>query len=192
MIKAIVFDYVGVIAPSGISSLLKAKYGENSPIITELNQYSNKWDLGEINYEEYNQLLSKITKTPVELIWDTFFKNIKPFPEVIDLIKKLKKNYKIFLLSNNFSPNLKKIMKNQNIENLFDEIIISSDYHLKKPQQEFFNLMLSIGKISASEAIFIDDRLENTDAANNLGIKSFQFIDAATLQKDLTSIDIKY
>lgn len=191
MIKAIVFDYSGVIAPSYVSSWIRKNFPNDDLKIKKFNEYSIMWDMGEMDYEKYNNLLSEITKIPSEEIWNTFFKHIQPFQGVIELIKILKKNYKIILFSNNFAPNLRKIIKNQNIENLFDEIIISSDYHMVKPQKDFFDLLLSIARIDKSEAIFFDDRIINVDAANKFGIKSFTFVDADTVKKDLSKNNIE-
>jgi HAD superfamily hydrolase (TIGR01509 family) len=77
------------------------------------------------------------------------------------------------------------MLKNQKIENLFDEIIFSAEYKMSKPDPKIYHLALSLGKIKASEAIFIDDKQENIDAAKKIGIKSFLFKDNKTLKKDL-------
>jgi len=185
MIKAIVFDYMDVISPSPIRKWLKKNYPNDDERLSLLNEYGNKWDMGGVALSDFYQLLSKLTEIPAESIWDVFYENLFPDQEVIEIIKKLKDNYKIILFSNNHGEHLRRMLKHQKIETLFDEIIISSEHKMLKPQKEFFDLMLSIGKIKASEAIFIDDRQKNVDAANSYGIKSFQFIDAKTLEKDL-------
>lgn len=185
MIKAIVFDYMDVIAPSPIKKLLNKYYPNDLNRFDLLKKYSQKWDLGEIDLETFYKVLSEITSTPVESVWDVFYENLFPDERVINIIKKLKQDYKIILFSNNHGDHLRRMLKHQAIDTLFDEIIISSDHKMIKPSKEFFDLMLSIGKIDASEAIFIDDQQINVDAANSYGIKSFQFIDAETLKKDL-------
>jgi len=192
MIKAIVFDYFGVIVEdSVISKWIKKNFSDPESLIKAVTDSSIKWDLGETSYSEFNNILSKHTNIPADQIFHTFFENIKIYQDTIELIKLLKKNYKIILLSNAPKENLRKMLKNQNIENLFNEIIISSEYKMMKPDPKFYELMLSIAKIDASEAIFTDDRQKNIDGAINVGIKSFLFTDAANFKKDLISVGVK-
>jgi epoxide hydrolase-like predicted phosphatase len=192
MVKAIVFDYFGVIVEdSVVSKWIKKNFSDPESRIKAVVESSIKWDLGETGYSEFNKILSRYTGIPANQIFSTFFENIKMHQGTIELIKLLKNNYKIILLSNAPKENLQKMLKNQNIENLFNEIVISAEHKIMKPDPKIYELMLSIGGINASEAIFIDDRQVNVDAAANLGIKSFLFTDATTLKNDLTSMGIK-
>lgn len=192
MIKAIVFDYFGVIIPDGpVHSWMRKNISSPESAIQTLKDLSIKWDLGEIEYPEFNNILSQYTGIPVDQVFHTLFENIKIYQDTIELIKLLKKNYKIILLSNGPKENPRLMLKHQNIENLFDEIIISAEHKIMKPNPKIYELMLSTGGINASEAVFIDDRKINVDAGNNLGIKSFLFTDAVTLKNDLSSLGIK-
>lgn len=192
MIKAIVFDYFGVISPQGIiPTYLKQKFPSPEARLQTLDEYCEKWDIGDFNYQDFNDKLAEITEISSDSIWPTFFKNREAFQDIVDIIKKLKNNYKIILFSNNCAGNLRRLLKQQGIDVLFDEIIISSEHHLVKPDPKFYELMLSIAKVDASEAIFIDDHQKNVDAGNNLGIKSLLFTDAATLKNDLINAGIK-
>ena len=192
MIKAIVFDYFGVIIPDGpVQSWLRKNTSSPEPAIQILKDLSLKWDLGETEYPEFNNILSKYTGIPVDQVFHTLFESIEIYKDTIELIKSLKKNYKIILLSNGPKENPHLMLKHQNIENLFDEIIISAEHKIMKPDPKIYELMLSVGKIDASQALFIDDRQINVDSANSLGIKSLLFTDALTLKKDLINIGIK-
>lgn len=192
MIKAIVFDYFGVIVEdSVVSKWIQKNFSDPESRVKAVFENSIKWDLGEVKYPEFNNILSKYTGIPADQIFSTFFENIKIHQGIIELIKLLKNNYKIILLSNAPKENLRKMLKNQNIENLFDEIVISSEHKIMKPDPKIYEIMLSRGGLDASEAIFIDDRQVNVDAAANLGIKSFLFTSTATLKNDLISVGIK-
>ena len=192
MIKAIVFDYFGVIVEdSVVFKWIRKNISNPEPNMQGINEGVAKWDIGEIEYSDFNNILSQNTGIPADKIFHTFFENITIYQDTIELIKSLKKNYKIILFSNGPKENPYQMLRNQNIENLFDEIIISAEHKMAKPDPKFYEHMLSIGKIDASEAIFIDDRQINVDAAANIGIKSFQFTDAATLKNDLVNFGIK-
>ena len=189
MIKAIVFDYVGVIVEeSVVTKWIRKNISNPEPNIKGIMDGITKWDLGEIEYSDFNNIISQNTGIPADQVFHTFFENITVYQDTVKLIKSLKNKYKIVLLSNGPKENPYKMLKNQNIEYLFDEIIISAEHKMVKPNPEIYKLMLSICKIDASEAIFIDDRQINVDAGNKLGIKSLLFTDAPTLKKDLQEL----
>jgi FMN phosphatase YigB (HAD superfamily) len=70
--------------------------------------------------------------------------------------------HKIGLISNTvFPPEFhQEDMRSLDIEQYFDEIIFSSDFHYRKPHPSIYNKMLRMLDISASEAFFTGDRIE--------------------------------
>jgi len=54
----------------------------------------------------------------------------------------------------------------------FDEVVLSNEVGLQKPSPEIYQLALSRLRVSADEAVFVDDREINTVAAEALGISS--------------------
>lgn len=52
---------------------------------------------------------------------------------------------------------------------------ISCDDKLRKPDKKAFELILERLKVRPEESIFIDDKQENIDAAEKLGIKTILF-----------------
>ncbi len=187
MIKTIVFDFAGVIAPGIIMSWLKRNLTRDDPRYKKFHEASNKWDLGQVTIEEFYALLSDITDIPTGSIQKELYENSTYHIEVIDIVKRLKKNYKIILFSNNFAHNVYQLLDRHDIKGLFDEIIISSEHNMKKPDSRFYQMMLSIANAKKNEVIFIDDTQENVDAGTMLGIQSFLYKDHDQLIRDLTS-----
>ncbi len=95
--------------------------------------------------------------------------------EMLDLIKEIRqKGYNTYVLSN--APlEVKEFIENNNLKNLFDGIILSAYEKLVKPNKEIYELLLNRFNIKAEESVFIDDRLDNVQAAKKLGIDAFQF-----------------
>ncbi len=58
---------------------------------------------------------------------------------------------------------------------LFDGKVISAQEGIGKPSLEIYQRLLTRFNVNASDTLFIDDRLENTQAATQLGIKSITF-----------------
>ena len=57
-------------------------------------------------------------------------------------------------------------------QDLFDGIMTSGKTKMIKPNSDIFEACLTKFKINRNQAIFIDDTIENVQAAQNLGITS--------------------
>ena len=68
---------------------------------------------------------------------------------------------------------------------LFEEIIVSGDVRLVKPDPEIFRLMLRLIGSTASECLFIDDSAANITAAKSLGFRTIHFQEPAQLEREL-------
>lgn len=190
MIRTIAFDYTGVISQGPIMNWIKENLTPDDKRYELIKQSSHKWDIGEIGLGEAYLKISEVTGVAVDRIWETFFENTKLESEILGIIKKLKKNYKIILFSNHMGELLRKLLTKHEITDLFDDIIISSEHKMKKPSVEFFNALVSIAGNNKEEVILIDDTKENIDASNQFGIKAILYTDSKKLIDDLCQLNI--
>lgn len=95
--------------------------------------------------------------------------------EILELIKNIKeKGYNTYVLSN--APlDIDKYLKDKKLNQLFNGIVLSAFEKLVKPNKEIYELILNRFNLKAEESVFIDDRLENVEAAKKVGIDAFQF-----------------
>ena len=70
----------------------------------------------------------------------------------------------------------------------FDFKTFSSEVGLIKPDPAIYELTLHGLGVSASEALFVDDREINIQAARKLGIRAIQFQSVAQLKDDLEAL----
>lgn len=110
------------------------------------------------------------------------------------IIKNLKdKGMKIVLLSNANNAFFERMVyvKYPEFKSLFDEIIISSNVGMVKPNSDIY--LYTLEKINSipEESIFIDDSLENVDAAKNLGMDGFLYTDSVSFNNYIENLDLK-
>lgn len=105
-------------------------------------------------------------------------------------MKKLKTHYKIGLLSNFVSEWLRFLFKKFNLEELFDAVVISTEHKLIKPDPKMYQLILKMLDVKPSEAVFIDDRENNTKGAEKVGIKGILFKNPQDLQDRLKELNV--
>lgn len=70
---------------------------------------------------------------------------------------------------------------------LFDQTYASWLMGVSKPDPDFWRIILTAEDVDAKDAVFIDDRQENVDAAAGLGIRAIRFRSAGELRKELLS-----
>lgn len=72
----------------------------------------------------------------------------------------------------------------------FRDIVVSGDERLVKPDPAIYHLALDRFGLQPGEAVFIDDREDNVAAANGVGMRGLQFVDAPTLRGQLSALGL--
>ncbi len=190
-IKTIFFDFFGVISSEVAPFWFQARFDEKTAK-TLKEKYMSPADKGDINEEIMFKNLSELSGESPEKICSDFLDLAVINKDVVAMIDKLSKNYKIVLLSNAQDTWLHKILTRDNLYKCFDLMIISAEVGLIKPNSEIFNLALLRSNSKAEESVFIDDNPINVSAAERVGIKGLVFSDIEKLKKDFDAIKIKY
>ncbi|MCJ7435166.1 MAG: HAD family phosphatase [Anaerolineales bacterium] len=109
----------------------------------------------------------------------------------IALVYKLKRaKYPLYLLSNFSCEKFSLMRQRHDYLELFDDIIISGEHNLVKPDPAIYHLTLKRIERAAQECIFIDDSLPNIETANELGFQTIRFVSPAQLETALHTMDI--
>lgn len=72
----------------------------------------------------------------------------------------------------------------------FQDVLVSGEVGLIKPDPAIYHLALKRFGLAAEQALFVDDRQDNVDAAAALGIGGHLFRDAATLRAELVRLGL--
>jgi len=96
----------------------------------------------------------------------------KPFPDTIEMLEKLKKSYRILLVSNTDSFSVESVLDKYDLRKYFDAIYLSCDLGLLKSNPKMFEAILEKEGIKAEDAIMVGDSIESDlIGAENAGIK---------------------
>ena len=196
MIKAIIFDYGGVIAKEGhlgafckkFSSKYKVDSKEFYSMIIKLWNNakidkipSKKFWQDSANYLNINE--NKLRKDVLK-----FFKENK---NILKLIKKLKPNYKLAILSNQIRDWLEEEVKRLKLDKIMDEISGSYDAKIAKPNIKFYKDLIKKLKVKPEEAVLIENQEKNILPAKKLGINTILIKNISQVKKELKKLNIK-
>lgn len=184
MIKNYIFDLGNVVLILDWDKVLN-KYNitqEEKELLRKHVFDSKEWallDEGVISKEDAikimkNNLPEKLHQYCINIM-DTWKEGLIINNEIIEVIKEIKnKGYNIYVLSN--APiEIDSFLKQNGLDKLFDGIILSAFEKIVKPNKEIYELILKKFNLEAKESLFIDDKLENVEAAKTIGIDAFQF-----------------
>lgn len=187
MTKAILFDCFGVIYV-GMRSYALSVCPEESR--QELEDLFVQADYGFVSGLEFNVeaagLLNLTEQQFIELCQERFHKD----PAVIGLIRKLKTNYKVSLLTNANSTIIDQLFSEDEQAELFDDVLVSSSVGMIKPQVEFFELAASRIDCLPEECVMVDDLADNIAGAKATGMHGVVFSDAGQCQSDLERLGV--
>lgn len=127
-----------------------------------------------VNYK----ILKKITQN-----------QFRPIEPVIQLMKKLRRRYKIVLFSNQ-TVWLDELNKKYKFYKNFDLLLSSHIVKVQKPDEEIYRLLMNKTRAKPEEIIIIDDLKENIQTAKKMGINAIFFKNVKQLKKELLSFGI--
>lgn len=113
-------------------------------------------------------------------------------PGTPDLIEALEQEgHAIFALSNIPSDGFKPLLEPFPILKRFRDVVISGDENCVKPDRKIYDIALSrMGNPDPGSVLFIDDREQNIEAAEALGIVGHHFSDADGLRVRLEALKL--
>jgi HAD superfamily hydrolase (TIGR01509 family) len=93
---------------------------------------------------------------------------------VHSLILRLKEQHRVVCGTNTIEEHYM-IHHERGDYNVFDTVYASHQIGLAKPRPEFYQYIIEQENVSPSQTVFIDDNLENVEAAQQIGIHSWHF-----------------
>lgn len=73
---------------------------------------------------------------------------------------------------------------------LFEDVVVSGQVRMRKPEAVIYRFALERFGLAADEAVFVDDLVENVEAANALGLTGILFRGAEGLRGDLARLGL--
>lgn len=102
-----------------------------------------------------------------------------------------RQGYPLYALSNWPAETFEKVRQKYEFLSWFDEIVISGELGIAKPDLRIFRYTLAKINRPAEECVFIDDTDANIAAAGSLGFQTIRFQDAPQLEVELRAHGVR-
>ena len=183
-IKAIIFDAYGTLFDvNSAAEKCKDKIGD------KWENFANYWRTTQLEYTWLRSLMKRhkdfwqVTEDSLEKSMKIFkidssmrnellnlYKILSPFSEVPEVLKNLKKkNYKLAILSNGTPSLLNELVKSNNLENVFDDILSIEEVKIYKPDSKVYDIPVKKYKIEKNEFAYLSANTWDVSGAGNYG-----------------------
>ncbi len=199
-IRAVFIDFGGVIVrteDNGPRMHQAERLGMTSRELEKLifeSETSQRASSGEIPEEAHWQAVAEalgVSRQESDKITTEFFSGDRADEALLDFLRSLRPERKVGLISNAWSG-LREYITRQGFEDVFDEMIISAEVSLMKPDARIYRLALEKMGVQAEESIFLDDLLVNVEAARSVGMSAIQFTQPERTLEELKQILINH
>jgi glucose-1-phosphatase len=186
MIEAIVLDIGGVILRtedrSGRQSLeIKYNLSPGAPEALVFNsEPAAQSTIGKVGQDKiWQNIANELNLTPEELndFKQTFWQGDQIDIELIRYLEKQRETFITALLSNAW-VGMREILADQYqiVEGkTVDHILISAELGVAKPDPRIYHILASTINCQFEKILFVDDFIENIEAANELGIQTIHY-----------------
>lgn len=188
-----------------------AEFQKLVPVGSELNfgsivSYSSQhkifdlFEKGQISVPQFRTELRQFLKqdvldSDIDFAWNSI---LLTYPqEKIDLLLDLKQRYRTFALSNINEIHVDAIdvaarekFGVGKFADFFNAAYYSNEMGCRKPEPEIYELLLSKENLNPAETFFVDDKLENIEAARALGIQAYHLPERDKLKDLLIELNI--
>ena len=189
MIQAILFDCFGVLYPDTYWTMAREFLGNDMQVKeSELHDLVAQVDLGSITRDDLwasFASLAGVSKNDV-------YERLKQFggldKRLLHFIDIHKERFKVGMISNVGQGFLERMFVDRPAESYFDEIILSSEVGLVKPDVRIYQLAAERLGVETSACVFIDDLEKNVAGAARAGMSAIRYTTFAQFEKDIASL----
>ncbi len=185
-ITSVIFDLGGVLFDIDYSLTQKAfielgaKDFRNLYSQQKQSGVFDEFEKGNISPDEFRRRLKQwlpehVSNGDIDKAWNALLIGVPP--SKIELLKQLKKKYRLFLLSNTNEIHLSEVLKmmahldgNKGINHLFERNYYSCRMGMRKPDKAIFDKVCSDNSLVSFNTLFIDDTLQNVEGAQKAGL----------------------
>lgn len=184
MIRAVIFDCFGVLTTEALTAFVEANIQRSD--LERVYDLEKAVNAGFIPRSEFIQGLASAAHKTVDDVEEMLTVVHQPNAQLFEYIAEhLKPSYKIGLLSN-ASHNVLPALFSLKQRALFDDVVLSVDVRLAKPDPAIFVLAAERLGVLPDECIFIDDQERYCSGARQVGMQTVVYTTARQAINEIT------
>lgn len=186
MIKAVIFDFFGVVSTRGLAQFRQDYVKGDETKNKRIRKLKDLLNVGRIGYDDFIDGLVKISGASRDIVL-SYTEEYQPNSDLLDYIRaRLKPKYKIGIISNSGADWVEKIIRDD--KGLFDDIVLSYQTGHTKPDAKIYELSANNLGVKPRECVFIDDIERYCQGAEEVGMKAVWYRDFTSFKTELEKL----
>jgi 2-haloacid dehalogenase len=200
LIQAIIFDFGGVLINWDPHRLFNQYFANDTQAIdnflTEINFFN--WNLSQDKGYPFSQAVTDLSAQfpqyahlihAYDSEWEQSITGI--VPETIEILYKLKSvGRHLYGLTNWSAEKFSVVRSKYHVFDLFEDIVVSGEVKLIKPDPAIFHLLLQRIHREPRECLLVDDSVKNIETAQKMGFATHHFTSPSLLKMELQKMGI--
>jgi 2-haloacid dehalogenase len=194
-IKALIFDFGGVVINWDPRLVFREYFpGDEQAMKDFMTEIGfSEWNLRQDEGYPFDQAVADLSAEfpqyaqiirAYDVEWEKSITGI--IPETVTLLRRLKSvGYRLIGLTNWNHAKFTLVRHKFEFFSLFEEIVVSGEVKLVKPDPAIYELTLNKIGLRAEECLMIDDSKVNVEASRELGFTAIHFTSAVELEAEL-------
>jgi glucose-1-phosphatase len=151
-----------------------------------------KFERAEMTFDEHavRAITSLGIDMPLPELTALYDSVLIPSEDMFPLVARIAENRRIALVSNTSEPHWKSAERFLPFSPKLDPVIVSYEVDSMKPEQKFYDALLTQSGVAPANILFVDDLAVNIEAAEKAGMIGHQFKSQAGLETALDKLGI--
>ena len=196
-LRAVIFDFGGVLVRTQSQARRESWARRLNLSVAELNdivfgaENGHAEQLGQWTEDEHWDWVGRrigLSGDSLARFRRHFFANDVVDADLLAQVDRLRvAGYHLGLLSN-AGGGARRIFEQYGVLHHFDSVTISAEEGVMKPDPRIYRIALARAGVAPEEALFVDDAIENVEAARALGMQAIHFQDPAAARQEITKL----
>jgi putative hydrolase of the HAD superfamily len=185
-VKAILFDFDGVLTTDKTGSLTTLRYlSAHTGISHErlslaFKKFNGDLNLGKVTHEEiWSDLCDSLGHSVDPSLLPQAFESTPINTGMFELALRLKTSYSLGIITDNKKDRIDHLKAHLGLPELFDPIVVSAEVGCRKSEVGIFREAVGRLQMEARDCVFIDNSAGNLRVAESLGMNAVYFDDEA-------------
>lgn len=199
-IKALIFDFGGVVINWDPRRVFRKFFPQDEQAMEDFMVEIGfaEWNLRQDEGYPFPQAVRDLSAQfpqyahiirAYDVDWETSITGI--IPETVKLLRQLKKaGYRLCGLTNWNLDKFTLVRRKYEFFSLFEEIVVSGEVKLIKPDPAIYRLLLDRIQLEPQECLVVDDSAGNVEASRKMGFAAIHFTSAEALEKELKRLEV--
>ncbi|MEY9846338.1 putative hydrolase of the HAD superfamily [Streptacidiphilus sp. BW17] len=195
--RGLIFDFFGVLTFNMVEVITSFEDREKIRRGTFLRAWADergqelfrRLELGEISQTDWNVGFAALMDVEPDNLMARYLHDAFPAHLVLRVAKQARAaGIKTAVVSNSLGREPYDPYAGFDLPGLFNEVVLSAEHGVRKPDPAVFRLVLDKFGLAAEECLFVDDSEENLAAAHGLGFSTLHALDERVAAAQLRSV----